>query len=326
MGKNSLIQWTDHTFNPWRGCMKVSEGCKNCYAEQLVTRRQGLQVWGQDAPRKIAAESTWREPLRWNKQAAQVGERRRVFCASLADVFEDYRGPSQAEISTARWRLWRLIEVTPALDWLLLTKRPQNVTGYVPPDWVQQQWPANVWVGCTVENQERATERLPWLLSIPAPVRFVSYEPALGPVDWTRLQVVAPRPPNGPGAYLNALTGHVAGPDDILPYHIDWLIVGGESGLGARPLDITWARTAVQQCKGAGVSVFVKQLGAHPVDGSSLPVDSAATPVMQEILDAYNHSLKERSLSRISDKKGGILEEWPEDLRVREVYPDLSSD
>jgi protein gp37 len=365
MGANSLIQWTSGTFSPWRGCDKVSEGCKHCYAEALVTKRQGLPVWGAAAERKVAAKSTWKNLAKWNKQAAALpdqclkcgdrlllsafpdtdrcpvrmdlgmicgGEVQRnapysVF-PSLCDIFEDYQGPSKALVDAARLRYFRECELTPNLRHLLLTKRPENVMRMTPVGWrtphyvndkAVSSWPANVWIGCTVENQKRAEERLPWLLSIPAPMRFVSYEPALGPVDWTRVQVVAPDPPNGPGAWLNALTGHVAGPDDILPHHIDWLIVGGESGPGARPFDLAWARSAVEQCKASGVSCFVKQLGANPVDSAPLPIDPAATPMMQEILDGHNRGCIEKALARITDRKGGDMAEWPETLRVREI-------
>lgn len=292
MGENSLIQWTDHTFNPWRGCHKISEGCKNCYAEALVTKRQGLPVWGQDAARKVAAESTWQNPVKWNRDAARDGVKRRVFCASLADVFEDYRGPDRLAISAARERLFALILSTPNLIWLLLTKRPENVRHMVPPAWLQA-FPANIWIGCTAENQDRAEQRVPHLLSVPAVVRFVSYEPALGPVDWTRLRMLPVD--SDPQAYLNALTGHVAGPDDVLSHHIDWLIVGGESGPGARPFNPVWADWAVSQCKTAGVPVFVKQMGSNP----TLRGGSGWGP--------------------IKDRKGGEMAEWSAQLRIRQI-------
>lgn len=292
MGENSLIQWTDHTFNPWRGCHKISEGCKNCYAEALVTKRQGLPVWGQDAARKVAAESTWQNPVKWNRDAERDGVRRRVFCASLADVFENYRGPDRLAVIAARERLFALILSTPNLIWLLLTKRPENIRTMVPASWLKF-WPANVWIGCTAENQERAEQRVPHLLELPAPVCFVSYEPAVGPVDWTRLRLLPAS--SDPQAFLNGLTGYVEGPDDVFKRPIDWLIVGGESGPGARAFNPAWADWAVSQCKAAGVPVFVKQMGSNPTlrDGSGW--------------------------GPIRARKGDDMSEWSAQLRLRQI-------
>lgn len=311
MGANSLIQWTDHTFNPWRGCHKISEGCKNCYAATFVQNRQGLKVWGQDAPRIVAAESTWLNPLKWEREAVRAGVRHRVFCASLADVFEDYQGPDAEGVRLARTRLLLLIAKTPHLDWLLLTKRPENVLKFWPPHLPGIETYDNIWIGCTVENQERAAERMPWLLSIPAKVRFVSQEPQLGPIDWTRIEVLK-SDGNAPGAYLNALTGHVAGPDDILPYHVDWIIVGGESGPGARAFDMKWAETTVAQCTSAGVPVFVKQMGARPV--YDCPPGEEGEPQMRD-----DGSARFWSVGFIKDKKGGDMSEWPAELRIRQL-------
>lgn len=181
-------------FNPWRGCTKVSRGCANCYAEAGSKRNPAvLGVWGDAGTRVIASESYWRLPLKWDRQAAKAGERRRVFCASLADVFED-----RPELVSPRQRLFRLIGDTPYLDWLLLTKRPENVLRMTHDEWcppvpghVSQnagdghswKWPSNVWLGVSVEDQQRADERIPILLQTPAAVRFLSCEPLLGPLD-----------------------------------------------------------------------------------------------------------------------------------------------
>jgi protein gp37 len=248
-----------------------------------------MPVWGQDAERKIASESLWRKPLLWNKRAADNGVRERVFCASMADVFEDYQGPDAARVMEARERLWSLIEATTSLDWLLLTKRPQNVMNMVPVRWYERvvpsatpgdhgspylgvwapdRWPANVWIGCTVENQDQARERLPHLLKVPSKVRFVSYEPALEAVDFAKW---------------------------LWPVRfIDWLIVGGESGIGARPFNPAWAAQVVEQCKAAQTPVFVKQFGSNP----TLRSGSGWGPV--------------------TATKGDDMAEWPEQLRVRE--------
>lgn len=290
MGQNSGISWTDHTFNPWWGCEKISAGCKNCYAETFASGRMRLPIWGAKAERRFFGDAHWAEPLKWNRSAEKSGIRARVFCASMADVFENYEGPSAERVKEARVRLWTLIEATPWLDWLLLTKRPKNIMAMIPERWRCFLFPCNLWIGCTVENQEMAEKRLPYLLSIPAKVRFVSYEPALGPVDFTRVQVVMQDPP----AYLNALTGHVAGPDDVLPHHVDWIIVGGESGTNARPFNPAWADWTVTACQRAGVSVFVKQMGSNPTlrNGSGW--------------------------GTIKAKKGDDLAEWPAQLRVQE--------
>lgn len=288
MGEISKIQWTDATFNPWRGCMKVSEGCKNCYAETFVTKRQGLPVWGQDAPRKVAAESTWREPVKWNKQAEKEGVRRRVFCASLADVFEEYMGPNAAEIALARLRLFRLIESTPHLIWLLLTKRPENVLPFVPDSWAEA-WPQNAWSGFTAENQARFDERWAHAKKIPAPVIFTSIEPQLGPVVL-------------PADYL-ARGQRV------------WPFTGGESGPSARPFDLVWARSLVAQCRAAGVPVFVKQMGSKPWSSDKAKDYHGRRAWMW----AASDSMEQKLLLKFEDKKGGDWSEWPEDLRVREV-------
>src|SRR5262245_38941981 len=162
MGKETNIQWCDHTFNPWRGCTKVSPGCQHCYAETLAARNpKVLGVWGPHGTRVIASESMWREPLKWNKKAEIAGVRRRVFCASLADVFED-----RPELVEPRYRLWRLIVNTPYLDWLLLTKRPENA-GRMLADGGSLPgilgFPS-IWLGVSVEDQQRADERIPVLL------------------------------------------------------------------------------------------------------------------------------------------------------------------
>lgn len=173
MGKATSIEWTDHTFNPWWGCTKVSPGCDHCYAEAWA-RRVGVAVWGHKEPRRFFSDAHWQQPRAWDAVAGDKKVRQRVFCASMADVFEERR-----DLDPTRERLWRLIEVTPNLDWQLLTKRPQAVKRIAP--W-GDDWPSNVWLGTTVEDQDRANLRLPLLLSIPAKVRFLSCEPLIGPV------------------------------------------------------------------------------------------------------------------------------------------------
>lgn len=267
MARESKIEWTHATFNPWRGCTKISPGCTHCYAEVLAKRNPGvLGVWGPKGTRVVASDSYWRQPLKWDREAREAGERRRVFCCSLADVFED-----RPELVEPRGRLLELIQHTPSLDWLLLTKRPEDVirlwdqaapTGMIYPM-------PNVWMGVSVENQAFADERIPILLRIPAAIRFLSVEPLLGPIECD-------------------LSG------------IDWCIIGGESGHGARPCDLAWVRSIRDQCQAAGIACFIKQLGGFPMDYDSPPGGLAV---------------------QFRDSKGGDWSEWPEDLRVREYPP-----
>lgn len=270
MSENSKIEWCDHTFNPWEGCQKVGPGCDHCYAETRNARfGRGTAInWGPGAPRRRTSMANWRKPLQWNRDGAFYaihGRRQRVFCASLADVFDN--------AVDLLWRrdLFRLIAGTPNLDWLLLTKRIGNVPTMLRHIGVEQL-PDNVWLGATIVNQEEANRDIPKLLAVPARVRFLSMEPLLGPVDLTAIDILKPpRDENDPPCHLNALTGHVAGPDDVLDARIDWVIIGGESGRGARPMRAEWAQCVRDQCAAASVPLLFKQwgewLGAHQ-DGS----------------------------------------------------------
>ena len=269
MGENTKIEWTatvlpsgerlpGMTFNSWHGCVKVSQGCKFCYAD-AQDRRFGPSHWGPGAERKMMSEAYWRQPLRWNRDAAEAGVRRKVFCAFMSDVFERLPAdhPSAGAVEAARERLWNLIYVTTHLDWLLLTKRPENVRVMVPPSWWGQGFPPNVWVGTSVEDQQSADTRIPHLLRVPARVRFLSCEPLLGPVDLCRV--------NAEGYRWNTLTGERRGiitRDIVTTGAVDWVIVGGESGHGTRPMHPDWARGLRDQCTALGVSFFFKQWGA----------------------------------------------------------------
>lgn len=253
MGENTLIEWADHTFNPWIGCTKVSPACDHCYAERLATARLGV-AWGPHAERRVTADSTWRQPLAWNRKAQREGKRARVFCASLADVF-DNQAPEL-------WRagLWDLIARTPHLDWLLLTKRPQNIAKMLPAGWGAGH--PNVWLGTTVENQAEADRRIPELLDVPAKVHFLSCEPLLGPVDLTRVRVkLSEAPKAGKTDFaIDVLEGWY-GAEGGYPGRISWIITGGESGPGARPSHPDWFRALRDQCAEAGVPFFFKQWG-----------------------------------------------------------------
>ncbi len=232
----SKIEWTHYTFNPWWGCTKVSAGCKNCYAETLDAHFRGNH-WGDNAPRRFFGENHWNQPLKCNRKAEAAGVRYRVFCASMADVFEEHADSTMnMSMDTERHRLWNLIEKTPHLDWLLLTKRPENHE-MVPLAWqTGSRRPPNVWLGTTAENQEQADIRIPHLLKAQWPaIRFVSYEPALGPI-----QLLS--------------SGFLAGNNCV-----NWVIAGAESGAGARPMSEDWAREVRDECIAAGTPFFLKQ-------------------------------------------------------------------
>lgn len=268
MAENSKIEWCDHTFNPWEGCQKVSPGCDHCYAEARDQRFTGGYHWGPHAPRRRTSEANWRMPLKWNAEAERTGKRARVFCASLADVFDNHSS------ILPEWRaaLWLLISRTPHLDWLLLTKRPQNIGRFMPNYLhTQREWP-NVWLGTTVENQTEADRRIPHLLAAPAKVRFLSCEPLLGPVDLNRWMGVHHHPDNRTDdpETLAAINAVIAAAREKFRAEngnarIDWVICGGESGHGARPMHPNWARSLRDQCQAAGVAFHFKQWGEwHP--------------------------------------------------------------
>lgn len=223
MSANSKIEWTDHTFNPWWGCTKVSPGCANCYAETLA-KRTGNNVWGDDAVRRFFNSRHWHEPLGWNEKCRQSGTRARVFCGSMCDIMED-----RPDLIPHRHRLYDLIRLTPNLDWLLLTKRTENFMRFLPGPWFNYPAP-NVWLMTTVESQAQMT-RVRELLKIPAVVHGISAEPLLGPLDF----------------------GDMTG--------IEWVIVGGESGPGARPMSPRWVRDLRDQCLESTVPFFFKQWG-----------------------------------------------------------------
>ena len=227
MAENSKIEWTDHTFNPWIGCQKVSAGCDNCYAENMMDRRYGRVKWGPHGDRVRTSSGNWQKPRQWDRAAKLARVRHRVFCASLADIF-DNRVPVE-------WRadVWKLIDETPHLDWLLLTKRPENIERMLPADWRYGR--NNVWLGTTCEDQKAFDRRWPVLADIKAACRFISYEPAIGP-----LRIGDARP--------------------------SWVICGGESGAKARLMQPEWAYTLKAECEAAGVPFFMKQMtGKKPI-------------------------------------------------------------
>ena len=253
MGKTK-IEWTvspagipGYTFSPWFGCTKVSPGCDHCYAEGWA-KRSGVVKWNA-APRR-ASEAYWRQPRTWNAEAVRTGVRSRVFCASLSDVFDNQ--------VPAEWRheLWEVIAECQSLDWLLLTKRPQNVAAMLPPGW-DSGWP-HVSLGVTAENQHEADRRIPILLATPAARRFVSCEPLLGPVDLADIRWPADRPRFPDTDDLSDARTALRLIDGT---RLDWVICGGESGPGARPMHPDWARGLRDQCARADVPFFFKQWG-----------------------------------------------------------------
>ena len=258
MGQNSEIAWTDHTFNPWWGCTKVSAGCEHCYAEG-VANRFAPGLWGAKGRHRFFGEKHWAEPSKWNRRAADSGVRERVFCGSMCDVFEGvgYGHMDFGEMYRGRRKLWDLIEWTPHLDWLLLTKRPGNVATFA--SWQSPRfYLPNVWLGVTAENQATADERIPLLLQVPAAKRFVSCEPLLSALDLSKYL----------GATLTAHGGErIQHPDHRIPttggtwdFGLDWVIAGCESGPGARHAMGTWFRMLRNQCEAAGVPHFLKQM------------------------------------------------------------------
>lgn len=341
MGADSKIEWTDHTFNPWIGCSKVHGGCTNCYAEELMANRYGKVQWGPNGTRVMTSPTNWVKPLLWNRQANAAGVRAKVFCASLADVFEDWHGgrdgdgamtchktgedlsvnanghvwpagwPSMSDgddwgirpftMQDARRRLFALIDKTPHLDWLLLTKRPENVlrmwpkkpfedsawNGTLDGYWhrvEQQKVRQNVFLGTSVSDQASADKQIPDLLKCRdlCPVLFLSAEPLLGPVD---------------------LSVPWEGESELQTLQADWVIVGGESGHGARPMHPQWARDIRDQCQAAGVPFFFKQWGEW------VPAEDGSSP----IVNGYCH--EQPGFRRVGKKAAGRLldgREWSE--------------
>jgi protein gp37 len=270
VGDKTNISWTHHTFNPWWGCWKISDECTHCYAEAF-DHRLGGDHWQRTGPRKFFSDAHWREPLALNAKAKKAGERRRVFCESMGDLFERHPVPEiAARMEEERRRLWRLINETPWLDWLLLTKRPENFATMLP--WitrpvndggrymdeeqlaeVAKPWP-NVWLGVTA-GVRSSLSRVEILRRTPAVVRFISCEPLLEHItdqDWDR--ALEPRLDYADG-------GIVADPQ------IDWLIVGDESGRGARPADPSWVRTARDAAARHGVAFHFKQWAGKDAPG-----------------------------------------------------------
>lgn len=360
--KTTKIQWADATFNPWIGCTKVSPGCKNCYAENTtrarVLRSQGQETWGKGAKRSRTSAATWRQPLKWNKKAGDdvlnylsevplhdEGQlapyvRPRVF-PSLCDWLDD-------EVPI-EWLgdFLQLIHDTPHLDWLLLTKRPENwrkrltqvreialeserwVLHRFVHEWMERLDklpPHQIWIGTSVEDQQRADERIPALLKIRAKLRFLSLEPLLRPLEldkwfWDLPEPICEGCPKDVDCECGFKTAKENG-----RISIDWVIFGGESGHGARPCNIEWIRDGVKQCQSAGVAAFAKQLGENIISRNDAGFEGESKTEWP--MDTHWAELDPAEYQgapvrvHLKDKKGGDMAEWPEDLRVRE-FPKL---
>jgi protein gp37 len=298
MSEKTGISWTDHTFNPWWGCHKISAECTNCYAE-TTSERFHPGHWGLNAPRKFFSDKHWNEPLKWDVKAKQEGVRRRVFCASMSDVFETHpREEVGIDQIKERRRLWELIQKTPNLDWLLLTKRPENFYLMLP--WitrpvndggrymdeeqlaeVAKPWP-NVWLGVTA-GVRSSLDRVVTLRATPSVKRFISCEPLLEHItaeDWDDVLV----------ANLDPGDSYNDG-KDLPPSPIDWLIVGDESGPGRRPAQADWVRTARDAAARNGVAFHFKQWAGGPQAGiDGLRTKGRDGKIHLPMLDGQQHA------------------------------------
>lgn len=267
MGFDTNVGWAHDTFNPWWGCVHKNEGCRNCYAGVFANRlgysakgTKKLPLWGASARRRFFDAKHWSQPLRWNRAAKEAGARRRVFCASMADVFEllatDH--PDYAAMHEARLQLWDLIDKTPHLIWMLLTKRAENL--HLLPEGL-----SNVWLGASAIDQPSADEQLPLLLKTPAAVHFASYEPLLGPIDASRYLQFGSQCECDPLADPSTRCTPEAADHWIRcnpgTRRLAWGIVGGESGPKARLLHPDWVRSLRDQHTAAERAFFFKQWG-----------------------------------------------------------------
>ncbi len=225
MAEITGIAWTDSTFNPWWGCVKVGPECANCYAATL-DKRTGGDHWGIGTKPRAMSDNNWKNPTKWNRKAGEANRRHKVFCGSMCDWCDKNAPEGQRD------RLWEMIRNTPNLDWQLLTKRAPNIKKYLPADWGDGY--ENVWLGVSCGDRKHGLPRVDTLRDIPAKVRFLSIEPLLEDLGKINLE------------------------------GIHWVIVGGESGPGCRPMELDWVKSIKDQAEDAGVAFFYKQRGGHP--------------------------------------------------------------
>lgn len=276
MGKETAIQWTDHTANFWSGCVEVSPGCGNCYARELTKVFHPEQsYWGVHAPRLIHA-GTEKNVMAWQRAAEKAGVRKRVFCQSMSDIGESvhHNHPQRRQLEDLQNHIFlNIIPATPNLDWLLLTKRVGNMQRIAPYDWLHGDWPFNAWMGISVVNQEEADRDIPKLLALPARVQFLSCEPMLGEIDLTRIDTHTLSTSNHI-CYRDALTGELNyglhSTSHGWQETLHWVICGGESRTNARPMHPDWARSLRDQCNAAGVPFFFKQWGEWVAGGNTV--------------------------------------------------------
>lgn len=313
MGEATKIQWADHTASPWHGCTKCAPGCENCYAEALSKRNPGtLGIWGDEGTR-VKSKSFIKNLHKWQASAAKRGVTERVF-PSLCDPFED-----RPELVPWREEMFDAIDECPNLILMLLTKRPENIRRMWPATGIEghaggcghhKDYRPNVWLYTSVSEQATADRNIPLLLQCRdlVPVLGVSAEPLLGPID------LDSGPRGGPPRWL---TGEVDHGDPKL----DHVIVGGESGPHARPFDAMWADDLLRQCNAAGVPAFFKQFGSNPLTSNANLHDWSDEQLAAEASGTSACS----ALLQFADNKGGLIEEWPEPLRVRQM-PEVSHD
>lgn len=301
MSAHTAIEWAHHTVNFWWGCTfaRYTDGtlrdeCMHCYAKALAAfYSKGRATWGTDGKRWLRHHRATDELMKLDASAAARGVRERVFINSMSDTFED-----REDLNEARTLLWIAAHGVRNLDLLLLTKRLENVARMVPAHWLSD-WPAHVWLGTTAGTQKAANENIPRLLNVPARVRFVSCEPMIGAVG------------------LDQWIFHPTARSNVSGIH--WVIIGGESGPGAREFDVEAAWGLVLQCQSAGVATFVKQLGARPVTGNANVLDwPDDTTFIAHGKGAASARVKLR------DPKGGDIDEFPEELRDRQ-FPEVAS-
>ena len=250
MAKNTKIEWAHHTFNPWIGCTKISPGCEHCYAEAWA-KRTNLVKWGNAQPRHKTSETNWKQPLKWDKEAQCLGIRYRVFCASLADVFDNEVPPEWRE------ELFKLIADTPNLDWLIVTKRIGNVDSMIKSFNKPCLFYERIWLLATICNQQEADRDIPKLLKLPFGIRGLSMEPLLGPVEIS--QWLKPRSQtNQDGYHGDHAPGWTTDTNTL-----DWIIVGGESGPHARPMQHQWVTDLRDECQTKHILFFFKQWGEY---------------------------------------------------------------
>ncbi|PZU87887.1 MAG: hypothetical protein DI527_18130 [Chelatococcus sp.] len=313
MGENSAIEWCDHTFNPWEGCQKVGPGCDHCYAETRDQRFTGGAHWGPHAPRRRTSASNWAQPRRWNRKAqafrVKHGHWPRVFCASLADVFDNAVDPT--------WRrdLWELIRDTPDLRWILLTKRVGNMPGMLPYGWLDGAFD-HVGLMITVVDQAEADRDVPKLLDVPIAGRQwfgASHEPALGRIDWRNIA------DDGTGS-IDALAGlsFCQGRSEPAPIaRLSWIISGGESGSEARPMHPDWARADRDQCATSQTAFLFKQWGEWnpfaPNQQRAHPIGTVMLSPPRDDWDGCSWRVGKARAGRLLDGREHL--EFPEALR-----------